>query len=138
MQALFAPAVALMNRLRYRSKFLLLGSAVTLVIGVLLYSVYSFLDRDIHRAQSELVGLQMIKPLNGLTRVMQQHRGLSSGVLGGNDSMKEKRATKEKEVGDALTVADTALSAKLRETQTWKSIRQDWEEIRAQGLTWSM
>ena len=29
MQTLFAPAVALMNRLRYRSKFLLLGTALT-------------------------------------------------------------------------------------------------------------
>ena len=28
MQTLFAPAVALMNRLRYRSKFLLLGMAL--------------------------------------------------------------------------------------------------------------
>jgi methyl-accepting chemotaxis protein len=41
MQTLFAPAVALMNRLRYRSKFLLLGTALTVVLGVLLFSVYS-------------------------------------------------------------------------------------------------
>lgn len=49
MQALFAPAVALTNRLRYRSKFLVLGSAIAIVMGVLLYSVFSLLSRDIKR-----------------------------------------------------------------------------------------
>jgi methyl-accepting chemotaxis protein len=39
MQALFSPAVALMNRIRYNTKFLLIGGAVTLVILVLLSSV---------------------------------------------------------------------------------------------------
>ena len=88
MQALFAPAVALTNRLRYRSKFLVLGSAIAIVMGVLLYSVFSLLSRDIQTAQNELTGLQMIKPLNRMVQFMQQHRGLSSGVLNGNEAMK--------------------------------------------------
>ncbi len=137
MQALFAPAVALTNRLRYRNKFLLLGSAVAVVMCVLLYSVFSFLSRDIQTAQHELSGLQMIKPLNRMAQVMQQHRGLSSGVLNGNEAMKEKRAAKEKEVVEAVAASDAALSPKIRDTQTWKSIRQDWEDIRTQGLTWT-
>ncbi len=137
MQTLFAPAVGLMNRLRYRSKFLLLGIALTLVLGVLLYSVYSLLSRDIYTAQNELNGLQMVKPLNRMAQFMQQHRGLSSGVLNGNEAMKDKRSAKEKDVVEALAAADASLAAALREHQTWKSIRQDWEEIRAQGLGWS-
>ena len=137
MQALFAPAVALTNRLRYRSKFLLLGSAVAVVMCVLLYSVYSLMSQDIHTAQRELDGLQMIKPLNKTAQVMQQHRGLSSGVLNGNEAMKEKRAAKEKDVVEAVAAADAALNLKLRDSQAWKSIRQDWEDIRGQGLTWS-
>ena len=137
MQTLFAPAVALMNRLRYRSKFLLLGTALTVVLGVLLFSVYTLLSRDIQTAQNELNGLQMIKPLNRMAQYMQQHRGLSSGVLNGNEAMKDKRAAKEKEVVEAVVAADASLSPALRENQIWKSVRQDWEEIRAQGLSWS-
>src|SRR5574343_1146216 len=114
MQVLFSPAVALMNRLRYSSKFLLLGAAVTAVMLVLIYSVFSSLSRDIKTAQNELDGLQIIKPLNRTVQVMQQHRGLSSGVLNGNEAMKDKRAAKEKEVVDALAVTDAALSADLR------------------------
>jgi methyl-accepting chemotaxis protein len=137
MQVLFSPAVALMNRLRYSSKFLLLGAAVTVVMLVLLYSVFSSLSRDIKTAQNELDGLQIIKPLNRTAQVMQQHRGLSSGVLNGNEAMKDKRAAKEKEVVDALAATDAALSAKLREASLWKAIRQDWEDIRGQGLSWT-
>ncbi len=137
MQALFSPALGLMNKLRYRSKFMLLGTAVAVVVVVLLYSVFSSLNRDIVTARHELEGLQMIKPLNRMTQLAQQHRGLSSGVLNGNEAMKDKRAAKEKEVVEALALVDAALSPALRESQAWKAIRQDWEDIRSQGLTWA-
>ncbi|WP_295002529.1 methyl-accepting chemotaxis protein [uncultured Dechloromonas sp.] len=136
MQALFSPAVALMNNLRYRSKFMLLGAAVGIVIVLLLFSVFSSLNRDIVTARHELEGLSMIKPLNKMAQFMQQHRGLSSGVLSGNEAMKDKRAAKEKEVSEAVSAVETTLSATLREGARWKSIRQDWDEIRAQGLSW--
>ncbi len=137
MQALFSPAVALMNRLRYNSKFLLLGTAVSVVMLVLLYSVYSNLSRDIETARQELAGLQILKPVNRMVQLMQQHRGLSSGVLNGNEAMKEKRAAKEKEVVEVVAATDAALPPKLRESAAWKSIRQDWDAIRGQGLTWT-
>ena len=137
MQALFSPAVTLMNRLRYGAKFWLLGCAVGLVITVLLYSVFVGLNRDIVAARAEVAGLQMLKPMNVMVQNMQQHRGLSSGVLNGNEAMKDKRAAKEKEAAEALAATEAALSSELRETVAWKSIRQDWEAIRAQGLNWT-
>jgi methyl-accepting chemotaxis protein len=137
MQAIFSPAIALMNRLRYNSKFLLLGAAVSAVMLVLLFSIFSFLSRDIDTARDEMAGLQMLKPINQMVQVMQQHRGLSSGVLNGNEAMKDKRAAKEKEVIASIQLTDAALSPALRETADWKAIRQDWEAIASQGLTWA-
>jgi len=137
MQVLFAPAISLMNRLRYNSKFLLLGLAMGVVMAVLLFTVFVNLSRDIQTANNELGGLQMLKPVNKMAQFMQQHRGLSSGVLNGNEAMKDKRAAKEKEVSDVVMTSEAALSPKLRDSATWKKIRQDWEDIRAQGLTWT-
>jgi len=137
MQAIFSPAIALMNRLRYNSKFLLLGAAIMVVMLVLMYSVFSFLSRDIQTARDELAGLQMLKPVNQMVQAMQQHRGLSSGVLNGNDAMKDKRAAKQNEVAAAVMAVDAALSPALRETPAWKAVRQDWESIASQGLTWT-
>ncbi len=138
MQALFSPAVALMNRLRYSAKFWLLGTAVGLVIVFLLYSVFSALNRDIETARGEIAGLAMLKPMNRMVQMVQQHRGLSAGVLGGDEAMKEKRAAKEKEASEALAATEAALSPALRETAAWKAIRQDWEAIRAQGGSWTV
>ena len=46
MKTLFAPAVALMNRLRYTSKFLVLGVALGIVMFTLLYTVFVNLQRN--------------------------------------------------------------------------------------------
>ena len=137
MQTLFAPAVALMNRLRYPSKFLLLGLAVTVVMLGLLFSVFKGLNSNIEVAQHELDGVQMLKPMNRAVQNFQVHRGLSAGVLGGNEGMKDKRVAKEKEATDMLQASDAGLTPELRDSAAWKKIRADWEALRSQGMTWS-
>ena len=137
MQGLFSPAIALMNRLRYSGKFTLMGLAVLVVMVVLFASLLNTVSREIRTAENELSGVQMLKGVNKLTQFMQQHRGLSSGVLNGSDALKEKRAAKEKEVADTLVQVDASLSAELRNSEHWKSIRTDWEAIRSAGLTWT-
>ena len=137
MQALFSPAVALMNRLRYLSKFLLLGLAVTIVVAILLLSVVKNQLQQIGVTEHELAGVQMLKPMNRSTQYIQQHRGMSAGLLGGNESMKDKRAAKEKEASDALQATELTLPPALLNSPDWKKIRADWESLRSQGLTWS-
>ena len=136
MRALFMPAVALMNRLRFRAKFIFLGSALVLVLLVLLYTLFINLSRDIKTAEHELVGLQMLKPMNRAVQYMQQHRGLSSGVLNGNEAMKERRAAVNQEVEKAVRETDAVLSPTLRDSEAWKAIRADWSEISQNGLSW--
>lgn len=137
MRGLFSPAVGLMNKLRYTSKFMLLGLAMGVVMASLIFNVYTNLSRNIETADLELAGLQVLKPLNRLVQYSQQHRGLSSGVLNGNEAMKDKRAAKEKEVTEFLAKTDAALPEKLRQSERWKFIRQEWEQISTQGLTWA-
>ena len=137
MRSLLLPAIILMNRLRYPAKFLALGTAVGIVMLVLLYSVYLNLSRDIHTADAELAGLQTLKPVNRMVQLMQQHRGLSSGVLNGNEAMKAKRAAKEKEVIEAVAATEVALSDKQRQIPAWQAIRGDWQAIQSQGMSWA-
>jgi methyl-accepting chemotaxis protein len=138
MQVLFSPAVSLMNRLRYNSKFLLIGVAMIAVVATLMVTVFSQLNRDIDTARNELAGVQILKPMNRMVQYIQQHRGLSAGLLGGNEAMKDKRSAKEKEVQDALAATEAVLAEKLRQMPAWQKIRTDIETLRAQGLTWSV
>jgi methyl-accepting chemotaxis protein len=138
MKTIFLPAIGLMNRLRYTSKFLLLGVAVTIVILILLYSVITNLGRDIEVAGNELQGVQLLKPMNRAVQFIQQHRGMSAGLLGGNEAMKDKRSAKEKEAVDAMQATEAAITAGMRESAAWKKIHNDWEALRSNGLSWTL
>jgi len=137
MRALFAPATAIMNRLRYTQKFILLGLLMATAIGILVANLYGALDERIKTSQSELNGIAIIKPLQRTVQFMQQHRGMSAGVLAGNEEMKVRRAGKEKEVSDALNAVGATLPPELAASKMWKSVLAEWKEIVGDGLNWT-
>ncbi len=87
---MFAPAVALMNRFNYRTKFTLIGFMVIATIVVLLGSLANNLLQTIELSRQELAALELLRPVYKKVQATQQHRGLSAGVLGGNAAMKDK------------------------------------------------
>ena len=137
MKAFFRPAISLMDRLSYTGKYLLLGVAMALVLLILLAMVYVHLKRGIDATEQELVSLRILKPVNIMVQYMQQHRGLSSGVLNGNEAMKARRAEKEKEVDAALAEVKRMLSPTLSKSPTWVEVEEDWQTIRRSGLNWA-
>jgi len=134
MQALFAPAIALMNRLGYTKKFAVMGALALVAIAVLLFNLFTALDQVIRKSETELVGMEAMKPISRLVQAMQQHRGLSSGVLNGNEAMKDKRAAKEKEVTDLLKAVEPTIPPALQSGGAWKRIQAEWENLRSDGL----
>ncbi len=137
MQALFAPAIAIMNRMRYTQKFGAMGVLMLVAIVVLVVGLYRTLDANIQSSRAELQGIAVIKPAQRVIQFMQQHRGLSAGVIAGNEAMKETRANKEKEVSDALKATEAVMSAELIGSGAWKAVLNDWNQIRADGLSWT-
>ncbi|HEX5801885.1 MAG TPA: methyl-accepting chemotaxis protein [Azospira sp.] len=137
MQALFSPAIAIMNRLRYTQKFGVMGLLMLIAVVVLTAGLYRSLDANIQSTRAELQGVAVVKPAHRLVQFMQQHRGLSSGVLAGNEAMKEKRAAKEKEVSDALKAMEAAMLPELSSGKAWKAIADEWGVLRTEGLGWT-
>ncbi|MBW7903166.1 MAG: methyl-accepting chemotaxis protein [Rhodocyclaceae bacterium] len=137
MQALFAPAIAIMNRMRYTQKFGVMGLLMLIAIVVLLANLYAALNANITASRSELRGIEVVKPMQRVVQFMQQHRGLSAGVLAGNEAMKEVRAAKEKEVSGALKATEAAMSAELVASKEWKAITDEWTALRTDVLTWT-
>ena len=137
MKTLFAPAIGLMNHLRYPKKFALLGAIALIAIMVLQITLYRQLTGVIEPSRQELIGLEVVKPMNQLISAMQQHRGLSSGVLNGNETLRDRRAGKEKDVVAAFGVVEAKLPAELLNGERWRSVRSGWEAIRKDGLTWT-
>ncbi|MDO8933403.1 MAG: methyl-accepting chemotaxis protein [Rhodocyclaceae bacterium] len=134
MRFLFVPAILLMNRLRYVARFMLLGVVGFIAIALLLSQLIFKLTESITATRSELQGIQTVKPLQTLIQVMQQHRGLSSGVINGDASLAGKRAAKETDVIAAVAAVDKTLSGAVAQAPEWTNLKTDWEQIRSGGL----
>ena len=88
MKALFTPAILLLNRLRFPVKFALLGLIALLVVGALLFQLAMSLRESIVYAERELDASERLPRVLKVIQLLQQHRGLSSGVLSGNEAMR--------------------------------------------------
>lgn len=88
MKVLFAPAILLLNRLRFPVKFVLLGLIALLVVGALLVQLALSLRESIAYAEKELDASERLPRVLKVIQLLQQHRGLSSGVLSGNEGMR--------------------------------------------------
>ena len=137
MKNILSPAIALMNKLRIPQKFLGLALLYGFAVVGLSYGLYSHLSNAITTARLELDGLSLIRPLTTTLQLIQKHRGLSNGVIGGDTSMQSARIHIEAEVAANLTEVAAKLSNDLRSGDEWKRIEREWNDIRTSGLTWS-
>ena len=108
MKALFAPAVALMNRWKYPQRFLFIGLFVLLVTGVLLGTLVMNIQKTIDLSKNELAALELLRPLTQQVQLIQQHRGLMAGVLGGEARMQAQLTAKETDIEALLLTLEAA------------------------------
>ena len=137
-QAFFSPAVALMSRLDITRKFLLLGLISLVAITVVTYSLFVSLEQTINTLQRELKGIEIIKPFAPALQALQQHRGLSAGLLGGGEAMRDRRANKRKEVSEAFAAMEGKLAPGLVSSESFRRIRADWDHLCKEGLNWGV
>ncbi len=137
MQAFFSPAVALMNRLDITRKFVLLGLMSLAAMAVVAYSLFASLDQVISFSQRELQGLELIKPFPRIVQTLQQHRGLSAGLLGGNEAMRDSRASTEREAVETLNEMRGKPFSGMSTSEDLQHINADWERLRKEGLNWT-
>ena len=134
MQTLFAPAIALLNRLGYTKKFTVMGVLALVAITILAENLYRSEQRVIDRARRELASLEMIKPIATLVQQLQVHRGFSSGVLNGDERMEYRRAAREKEATEALQAVAASLPPPLAAADPWQTLVAAWATIQKEGL----
>ncbi|WP_374263762.1 methyl-accepting chemotaxis protein [Zoogloea sp.] len=136
MKALFAPAVAMLNRMRYPKKFALLGVIALLVIGSLLVQLASTLSESIVVAEKERDSLGRVPHLLKVIQLTQQHRGLSSGVLNGNESMRPALQKKTEELAAAVRTAEQNLASSVSPmaVRRWDEVKRAWQALESGGL----
>ena len=124
--------MSLLHRLNLLEKFLILGT-----LGLMMSALPTYLTvRDalhaIGHARHEAQGMVPAQALTRLVQQMQVHRGLSVGMLGGDETLAARRPAARDAVNAALDDATTRFAAaKVPATQmaAWTQAQQTWRTL---------
>lgn len=137
MKRLFYPAIVIMNKLGFTWKIMLLGGIYFIALAVAIYSIYVQQSEVIHKAQHELNGVVLIKPILQTIQSAQRHRGLSSGVLGGDKVLVDELSEEVLTLKNAFQTLETYLPANIISSESWREIMSQYQQIISVGLNWT-
>ena len=130
MRALFYPAIALMNRLNYGKKNLLLFMLSLLAMLIVIYSFRIHFKPVIDKARIELAGLEQLKQTTKLVNKLQQLRAVSVAVVGGLEPLKSREAHLAQEVDHDLAELANIQSRPAFEYLGYTTIENGWQAIK--------
>ena len=108
LMSLLNPGIRLVQNLRFTEKFLLV---CLLLLVPLSYASYYLLD-DVHQhvkeKQLEMDGLQYANQVSTLLELIPQHRGMTNGLLLGDERFRARIAAMQPALEKALHDADAA------------------------------
>lgn len=133
MNQLFKPAITLMNKLNYRNKFILLGSIVVIVLGVLTYQLVNQSLSIIRFSQKEMIGVEYINPVIKLMHSVQNYQQLSTNILLNDQAAKDKSIELRDSIDNIILSIDTHHDSKNTElgtSQDWNAVKNKWQSIK--------
>jgi PAS domain S-box-containing protein len=126
---MFAPAVALMNRLGYRRKFALISLLFALPLALFLFFMVSESHTWIAFAEKERHGVEYNRHLRGLFDALEEHRGMTVAYASGDAALAAPLRRTQLEIGVAITSIDRVdreLGGELRTREKWQALRARW------------
>jgi signal transduction histidine kinase/DNA-binding NarL/FixJ family response regulator len=121
MSRLLAPAVLLMQRLRYAHKFLLLCVLIAVPLGLLTALWLAELGRRLDDARQELRGVEYLTSLRGVLEPLADAD--ARAAIGGPTDDARALAERLQAAARAVDAADQRLGAPLGTTELWSALR---------------
>ncbi len=121
-----------LTQLRLAQKFTLLG---LLTLAMVAFPSALYLKQtitDVRQANRQADGVPVLMALNMVIQHTQVHRGLSAGVLSGNEGMQQRRVTAKEAVNQALGNAAALLvqnDAPVQEQQRLQKWQTTWQAL---------
>lgn len=134
---IFTPAILFLNHLKYIWKFLLISFFFVLPLVVATYFLVFGLNHDIKFTEKERQGIQYILPVRKLLQNIQQHRGMMSGYLNGDQNFVALITDKQKEIltnENEVDILDEILGVSLETTDRWRDIKSQWKKVRLESV----
>ncbi len=140
LHAIFGPAMEIMSRLRFALKLGLIGALFMVPLVALVLLLYGNITTDIAFVQTERLGVQQIIPARFLVQSIQEHRGMSQIVLGGDAEAKEKLAVIASKIDRRLkTLSEISekAGAVLGTSEAFSKLEKQWLELKANNIQYS-
>lgn len=126
------------NRMTIKVRLLLGFALVCLALVAAPLTIYmAQSSRALRSASLKQAGVAPSKALLKMVQLQQQHRGLSSGVLGGNNEMDAHRAAKQAETDKAVGAFDAIVKSHMSDAAfaaDWRRAADAWK-ILANGVS---
>ncbi len=113
-----------LNQIKVSYRFLLVGCMSLLLAALPTYSFLTHKLPSITQSEIEQRGVQPLRDMIDVIRYLQQHRGLSSMRLSGN----EQAADKLKAVAVSLADSQAKIEAQIK-TQAMPETRAQWDKV---------
>ncbi|HPU50742.1 MAG TPA: methyl-accepting chemotaxis protein, partial [Burkholderiaceae bacterium] len=120
--------MSILDSLSLPRKFLFLGLIAVAMTAAPTFLVTQRALKEIHVARLEAAGAKPVVALQKVIQLVQQHRGVSAGMLGGNEALAASRPA----VRDAITQAMTAFESSLKAADASSATLSVWAERKAQ------
>lgn len=134
MKKIFAPAAALMSRLKFTQRFSLITVLFLLPLGIALFMLMSRINADVSFTQKELKGTAYLRAADNLMRHTINDWFLSLDAVRGLDVNKAALAQSATAIDAdfaALKVVDGQYGAALRTTQPLNLLSAQWDKIKS-------
>lgn len=136
---LFAPAMAIMSRLRFALKIGLVGILFMAPLAALLANLYGKLSAKVRAAEKERLGVRLIAPARFLAQADQSHRAASRKTTDGG-AEKDRLPSLASDIDEklaALRDADRTAGFRLGAADAISEVEKQWLVLKAENSGYS-
>jgi len=126
--------INILNNVKLSYKLGIVIIALLIPIVGLMAMLYIELEKAITNDTLETYGVEYIKPLQSLAVNVAQHRGMTNGLLNGDEAFREKLKQKRLHIDEAINtveVVHSRLGEILSMDKLWQSFKSDWSQLAA-------
>ena len=129
---IFSPAMKVMGRMSYRSKFVLIILLVLVpLVGLLVTLVSRSIDM-LAATERKIEALELVEPINRRIQLTQKHRGLSFNELNSSREIQYVAAARRKELREEIKSLDDAIRKQVSGFQInkpWQEAVEEWQHL---------
>lgn len=111
MRMLFSPAIALVSKLRFAQKFILIACILAIPTLFMLTRIVVNFNNELMTIENERVGLQYANAMRDVVNQLQRHRGLTTAFLQGKTDFAPAITESEQKLKTAIDQVKTQVDA---------------------------